>query len=144
MMEDRILAAENSETPEEMKKRIRGLYYYKKWKHKITRTFEEFFGWYEKQEKKCCYCGITEPEIARLIDSGRLIHKQKRGRHLEFERKDPDACYDDFDNLALACHWCNNAKTDTFAHDEFINVGKVFRQIWQDRLKTVKPAKAQS
>jgi hypothetical protein len=135
------MAAENNETPEDQKDRIRALYYNKKQENKITRPFEELYDWYEKQEKKCCYCGITEPEISRLIDSGHLHFKQKRGRHLEFERKNPDAGYDDFDNLALACHWCNNAKTDTFTADEFKTVGRVFHQIWQDRLNAVNPVK---
>jgi hypothetical protein len=137
------MAAENNETPEDRKDRIKALYYGKKRENKITRPFEELYAWYEDQEQKCCYCGITEPEIAQL-NAVKSLTKNKRGDHLEFERKDPDACYDKFDNLALACYWCNNAKMDTFTHDEFIKVGRVFRQIWQDRLNNTNPQKAQS
>jgi hypothetical protein len=36
------------------------------------------------------------------------------------------------------------AKTAELSQDEFKKVGKVFRQIWQDRLKAAKPAKTQS
>jgi hypothetical protein len=142
------MAAKKTETPEEREERIKRLYnnrkYSKNLERKITDlSFAELYAWYEKQEKKCCYCDITEPELAGLIDSKRLTSKclPTRGRHLEFERKDPNVSYDKVDNLSLACYWCNNAKTDTFTYDEFIKVGTVFRQIWQDRLKAAKPAK---
>jgi 5-methylcytosine-specific restriction endonuclease McrA len=135
------MATKDSETPEDRIKRIKRLYNNRKYNkdpnRKIKRlSFSEFFEWYEKQEKKCCYCGITEPELAELIDSERLTSKRlpTRGRHLEFERKDPKVSYDKVDNLALSCYWCNNAKTDTFTADEFKKVGNVFRQIWQARL----------
>jgi hypothetical protein len=131
------MAAKNIETPEDRIQRIKRLYNSKKPEiEKPWPSFEEFLEWYEKQPQKCCYCGISEPELARLIDSGRLYSKRlpTRGRHLELERKIPDLPYDKFDNLTLACYWCNNAKTDTFTADEFKKVGDVFRQIWQYRL----------
>jgi 5-methylcytosine-specific restriction endonuclease McrA len=117
---------------ESEKTRLRSLWYGKK----AEKSFEEFWAWYEKQPKQCCYCGITEPELQKLIDSGQLTSKRldTRGRHLEIERKDPDNGYDEFTNLALACYWCNNAKTDTFSAEEFKAVGQVFKQIWQERL----------
>ncbi|GHV89505.1 hypothetical protein AGMMS50268_00080 [Spirochaetia bacterium] len=77
-----------------------------------------------------------EAEISQLLDAGHLINKRPtRGRYLEIERKDPERSYDDFDNLTLACYWCNNAKTDTFTHEEFIIIGKAIAQIWKNRLK---------
>jgi hypothetical protein len=30
---------------------------------------------------------------------------------------------------------CNNAKTDNFTEEEYIKVGKVFKEIWDARLK---------
>jgi hypothetical protein len=110
------------------------------WKRKaISRPFEEFYDWYVSQKRQCYYCGIDEETIRQLLDSGRLVNKRIgiRGRRLELERKIPDKDYDDFDNLTFACYWCNNAKTDTFTADEFKKVGRVFKQIWKDRLSQV-------
>jgi 5-methylcytosine-specific restriction endonuclease McrA len=115
----------------------------------MATPFETFYKWFMKQEQKCCYCGITEPEVERLYEitkrsTGEPLTKSKKWRHLELERKSPNKGYDNFKNLALACHWCNNAKTDTFTADEFKKVGGVFRQIWQDRLNNTNPPKDQS
>jgi 5-methylcytosine-specific restriction endonuclease McrA len=46
----------------------------------------------------------------------------------------PDLLYDETNNIVLACYWCNNAKTDTFTYEEFLRVGKVFAEIWKERL----------
>lgn len=102
---------------------------------KITRTFKEFYDWYVENEKnkKCAYCNITEEEISNLIVNNTLETKRSRGKKLELDRKLPNVSYDDFDNIVYACYWCNNAKTDTFSHEEFIEVGKEFEKIWQQR-----------
>jgi 5-methylcytosine-specific restriction endonuclease McrA len=111
-------------------KRIRTL-----WRSKNTvKPFEAFYKWYMQQDQKCCYCGITEQEIEHLFEitkraTGEPLTKSKRGRHLELERKSPNKGYDDFKNLALACHWCNNAKTDTFTEEEFKLVGRAISKI---------------
>ena len=104
---------------------------------KIKMAFSDFYKWYLSHERKCFYCDITEPQIKELIDSGRLTTKRlaTRGRKLELDRKQPDLEYDNFDNLAFACYWCNNAKTDTFTEEEFLKVGKVFKEIWKQRLE---------
>lgn len=103
---------------------------------KIKMPFNEFYKWYLSHEKKCHYCGITEQEIKELLDNNQLATKRiaTRGRKLELERKQPDIEYDNFENLAFACYWCNNAKTDTFTEEEFKEVGKVFSNIWKNRL----------
>lgn len=103
---------------------------------KIKILFSEFYNWYLAHDKKCIYCNISEGEIKQLLDSGKLNTKRiaTRGRKLELERKQPDLPYDNFDNLAFACYWCNNAKTDTFSDEEFREVGKVFSRIWEKRL----------
>ncbi|GHV17311.1 hypothetical protein FACS189493_4710 [Spirochaetia bacterium] len=132
------MATETNETTQERQERLKRLYYNKKHEKKITRPFEELYEWYEQQEKKCCYCGITEAEISQLFDAGHLIAKHPtRGRHLEIDRKKAERYYDDFDNLTLACYWCNNAKTDTFTYEEFMGIGKAIAQIWKTRLKEV-------
>ena len=103
---------------------------------KIKLPFSDFYRWHLSHEKKCIYCEITEQEIKQLLESGQLTTKRiaTRGRKLELDRKQPDLLYDNFDNLAFACYWCNNAKTDTFTEEEFKQVGQVFKNIWKKRL----------
>ena len=98
--------------------------------------FSEFYTWYLSHEPKCYYCDITETQIKLLIDSERLTTKRlsTRGRKLELDRKEPNMEYDNFKNIVFACYWCNNAKTDTFTEEEFLEVGKVFKTIWKQRL----------
>ncbi|KAA9332677.1 hypothetical protein [Adhaeribacter soli] len=102
---------------------------------KFTPVFEDFYKWYEKLERKCHYCHITETQIAEMVDNGKLTTKRlaTRGRRLEYDRKDPNLTYD-LSNIVLCCYWCNNAKTDTFSYDEFLKVGEQFKLIWQNRL----------
>lgn len=103
---------------------------------KMNVPFSEFQQWHALMEKKCCYCGITEDTIKVLLDSERLRTKRisTRGRKLELDRKSPELSYDNLDNIVLSCYWCNNAKTDTFTHKEFLEVGKVFATIWKERV----------
>ncbi|OFX39012.1 MAG: hypothetical protein A2X08_17820 [Bacteroidetes bacterium GWA2_32_17] len=107
---------------------------------KIKNDFNKFYEWYKdkEQSKKCEYCGITEIEIKFLLDNNLLETKRARGRKLELDRKEPNASYDNLENIVFACYWCNNAKTDTFTHKEFLDVGKVFKNIWQNRLAKIK------
>ncbi len=99
-------------------------------------TFPVFYDWYIAQKRSCGYCGITEAEITSLLAAGLLTTKRlaTRGRRLELDRRHPDAAYDDLENLTLACYWCNNAKTDTFTAEEFVEVGRAFAKVWQQRL----------
>jgi hypothetical protein len=102
----------------------------------IKLPLKEFYEWYLKQEdnRKCAYCGITEDKIKVLLDGKMVETKRNRGRKLELDRKVPDLPYDETSNIVLACYWCNNAKTDTFTFEEFQRVGKVFAEIWKERL----------
>ncbi|MFD3000416.1 hypothetical protein ACFS7Z_08605 [Pontibacter toksunensis] len=103
---------------------------------KFTPIFEDFYNWYEKLDRKCHYCEITEEEIAELLNSGKLETKRiaTRGKKLEYDRKEPNLTYDNIDNIVLCCYWCNNAKTDTFTYSEFKEVGKVIKTIWKRRM----------
>jgi 5-methylcytosine-specific restriction endonuclease McrA len=94
-------------------------------------NFNEFYNWYLKlNQNKCCnYCGITEVEISEI----KPYTKRSRGSKLELDRKEPNLSYSVVENIVYACYWCNNAKTDTFSSDEFKRVGKVFREIWDER-----------
>ena len=107
-----------------------------KWSSKkIGGNFWEFYYWYKTTDRKCHYCGITENEIAQLINKG-LKNKRgmTRGRSLEIDRKIADKEYADISNLTYSCYWCNNAKTDTFTEEEFKEIGKVISKIWEKRL----------
>lgn len=105
-------------------------------KKKFTPNFEDFYDWYLTLEQKCEYCGITEVEIKKLLEDKKLYTKRidTRGKKLEFDRKTSNESYDNIDNIVLACYWCNNAKTDTFTYDEFKKVGRVFADIWKNRI----------
>ena len=114
----------------------------KKFDIKTKKSFDQFVDWHNKKSGQCEYCGITEEEIARLEEvenkQGKALTKRSRGSKLEIERASPNARYDEITNLTMACYWCNNAKTDTFSHSEFIPVGKVIKNIWQQRLSKSK------
>ncbi len=93
--------------------------------------YELFLSWYENHVKSCDYCGISESDAEKLFiafpDSTR---GGKRGRTLELDRKNPLLKYgEDINNFALACYWCNNAKSNYFTVEEFskiaIQIGKV-------------------
>lgn len=104
------------------------------WKRKCPDlTFDEFASRYEEIGNNCFYCGITQKEMDELWKKDPKLTKRTRGRTFEIDRIAPNEAYK-FGNLVLACYWCNNAKTDTFTGDEFKEVGKVFRQIWDKRL----------
>ncbi len=96
--------------------------------------FKDFEGLWNIQECECDYCHLTEKKIKELIQKEQLFKKHyTRGWTFEIDRKEPNKEYTK-ENTVLCCYWCNNAKTDEFLYDEFKKVGKVFEQIWKDRL----------
>ena len=98
--------------------------------------FYQLFEWYSNQPKKCHYCKLPENEMENLHLQDGHVNKRypKRGKSLELERKISSLPYTEFDNLVLACYWCNNAKTDTFTEKEFEKVGVQFNKIWENRI----------
>ena len=133
----KVSRAQLSEWDKELKKEwteiaeIRKVYVQKN----IKADFKAFYDWFSVQQndKKCAYCGITEQEIEQAFADNKIGTKRGRGKKLELDRKEPESPYDNFDNIVYACYWCNNAKTDTFSHTEFLQVGKVLRSIWKER-----------
>lgn len=95
-----------------------------------------FFHWWENAKKSCHYCSLPESELENLHNQPMHINKRhpKRGKSLEIDRMKSDLPYTNIENLVLACYWCNNAKTDTFTEDEFLQVGQVIKAIWEKRL----------
>ena len=107
------------------------------WSKKFTTTeFNRFSEWLTTINRSCFYCQITEEDIDLLIRHNLIVTKRlkTRGRKLEIERREPNAAYDELDNLVFCCYWCNNAKTDEFTEAEFRPIGEVMRNIWDERL----------
>lgn len=94
------------------------------------------YNWYLRHPKYCHYCGLTIKDMEALHEVPGFINKRDatRGYSLEIDRKISYLPYDNIDNLTLACYWCNNAKTDTFTENEFLQIGRMFNQVWFHRL----------
>lgn len=86
--------------------------------------------WWMKTPKVCHYCALPEESLDTLRMQPNHINKRypKRGKSLEIDRKQSNLPYTNIDNLVIACYWCNNAKTDTFNHDEFMQIGLVIKK----------------
>jgi len=116
----------------------------KQWKIKSAYFWsnKEFKDWYNKQDKVCNYCKITEDQLKQINDlvkrhksKGKIINKRykTRGENLEVDRKDDKVGYNK-NNCCLACYWCNNAKTDTFTEEEFKPIGKLIGKILRNKI----------
>lgn len=99
--------------------------------------FSEFEDFYNRDPEKriCHYCHINDKEIEHLESIFQIKTKRIRGYTMEIDRIKPNFEYLK-DNVALACYWCNNAKSDEFTEAEFINhIGPGIRKIWDLRRK---------
>jgi hypothetical protein len=94
--------------------------------------FEDFKDWYEKKEKKCFYCGLTEEESQRIVHDGLLRSKRfpfngefsqgvNRAYWLEIDRKNPNDNIYSREKCELSCYFCNNDKSDVFTAEEYKN-----------------------
>lgn len=90
---------------------------------------KNFYTWYENQAKKqkelCEYCHLPGDTTAYY---GKMFRKGRRGIRLEVDRKDGKKEYSP-ENCLLACYPCNNAKSDIFSYDEFLEIGKVISKV---------------
>jgi hypothetical protein len=108
----------------------------RKWRnHARDVSFKDF---YEALagDQRCHYCGITQDEIDRMYREGRLPTSGRltRGKPLEVERLAAKESYSSLGNLAWACYWCNNAKSDLFSEEEFKPIGKAIGDVHRSRL----------
>ena len=89
----------------------------------------EFYDWYGKQYTKqqglCIYCHL--PGDTRL-NYGKWFRDGRRGKRLEVDRIKSKQPYSP-DNCVLACYPCNNAKSDVFSYEEFMEIGKVIHRL---------------
>lgn len=83
-------------------------------------------------KENCCYCGITIEELEIMADKKKLFKKNLRGWTLEVERFNSNLEYTPA-NCDMACYWCNNAKTDEFSKEEFIQIAVGIKQVWENR-----------
>lgn len=86
-------------------------------------------------KSQCHYCGISLKEVDQLADKKLLFKKHERGWTLEIDRLNSNYEYRP-ENCVVACYWCNNAKTDEFTEDEFKEIGKSIKKVWEKRLQS--------
>lgn len=86
-------------------------------------------------DRECKFCGIKESEFELLIKNGLIQTKRlrTRGKALEVDQLVPYKGYVS-GNIVTCCYWCNNAKTDEFTFEEFKEIGKEIRKVWEVRL----------
>jgi len=89
---------------------------------------------YRRDGKRCHYCGIEEGNVIQIW--GKFYGLEKRGKRLELDRKNNQKGYY-IENCVLACAVCNCAKSNKFTYEEFLKVGEVIKEIWQQREKTL-------
>jgi hypothetical protein len=90
---------------------------------------QSFYAWYERRlaEQKgiCEYCHLIGDTTKSY---GRPFRKGRRGLHLEVDRKSCNGQYSP-DNCVLACYPCNNAKSDVFSYEEFLEIGETIGKV---------------
>lgn len=87
----------------------------------------------EKQiERHCEYCGVSIDSIHAHLESIKTKRLLTRGRSLEVDKKNPNGHYV-IDNIALACYWCNNAKSDEYTVKEFKLIAEGIGEVWRMR-----------
>ena len=86
-----------------------------------------------KGKHTCYYCGISEDTCKEFCQKRPVgFNKRHRGFVLEIEKKDPTKGYTE-KNCELACHICNNAKSDLFTEEEFSkNIVPQIKKFWEN------------
>lgn len=93
------------------------------------KNFKDFKIWYDKQNKKCFYCDLSEEESQEIVFKGLLKSNRfpfngnitrgvNRGYWLEIDRKNPKGKYS-HSNCELSCYFCNNDKSDVFQSSQY-------------------------
>ena len=104
------------------------------------KTKEKFLEWYNKEEKKCCYCGVKEEYLKKYFNQENEQYKEarQRGQYLEIERivtaPKTKNIYSK-ENCALVCYICNNAKSDFLSPINFKPIAKGINEFWKKILK---------
>lgn len=90
--------------------------YYNIDRKNLFSDYNEIIKWFNAQENKCGYCGITQDElneIVKLRGNNFTLNKKTKRKNatLEIEKLDCKKDYQ-FENIILACPICNNAKSN--------------------------------
>ena len=102
-------------------------YYQKK---PVIVSKESFIDWYTSQPKQCVYCDLREEDIHKHNDP-----RNNKSARLTIDRMNNDEGYS-IDNMVLACHRCNEIKTDFFSYEEMREIGQKFvKPKWVTLLK---------
>lgn len=116
-------------TPEGIYSALKGgqRYYQKK---PVIISKKSFIDWYNSQPRQCVYCDLREEDIHNLNDP-----RNNKSARLTIDRMNNDEGYS-IDNMVLACHRCNEIKTDFFSYEEMREIGQKFvKPIWANRFK---------
>jgi hypothetical protein len=73
------------------------------------KTFDE---WHESQKRECYYCGVSE-EALKTVGRSKSC--------LTVDRMDNERGYEE-GNIVLACHRCNNLKSNFFTANQWLEV----------------------
>ena len=94
------------------------------------RNRNSFCSWYEyrvKEQKGLCeYCHLPGDTTTYYRIEG--FRMGRRGFSLEVDRKDAKGQYSP-ENCVLACYPCNNAKSDVFSYEEFLEIGDAIGRV---------------
>ena len=96
--------------------------------------------WYDLKNGCCDYCGLSSKESLLLFNRyPKFTREGRRGKRLELDRINPliSNYGQDIKNLALACYWCNNAKTNYFTFEEFKKIGEKIKEIQLIRITKI-------
>lgn len=74
---------------------------------------KDFIDWFEKQEKKCVYCGRE-----LLLDLTRTLVVERRNNNVGYAAG----------NIVLACFRCNLIKGKDISYECMVEIGKVLKK----------------
>lgn len=101
------------------------------------KDFRSFYTWYKKQPNTCCYCGVNQ-EDAVNSKVYKNLKRKTRAISLEIERV---VTFPEFKNIyspsncRLACHICNNAKSDFLTSSEFKFIAIGINKFWSSKIR---------
>lgn len=102
----------------------------------------KFYSWYQEQgdteHRKCCYCGVKETDSNLFFNKKFPLeypNKRNRGIKLEIERIADLKEHGGYipDNMRLACHICNNAKSDFVSPKQFKPIALGIHNFWKEQ-----------
>ncbi len=101
-------------------------------------SLKRFYEWYKTYDEigTCCYCGVHQDDA----NSSDIFKDSKRGRGRVFEVERVVTVPENknlytVENCRLACHICNNAKSDFLNVSDFLPIAKGINKFWAEKLQ---------